>query len=462
MIWKKLLSLRHSLLLRYLIIIISAILFIPIAIPLSIIVWYSFEEEDQNMINGEDLEKSWHQEAGKLDSLNNREIEKCLRQFQQTYPASTVFWVGKDGQLIYSFPKQGDLPNHWTSSDIVDFMKKSYDSDPFTTVAFVGDKKEKGFVTLQIPRSEMDRTKERLIDRYYYLYYGTIIGLFLLFIFVSWLFFNHIRKRLLRLGLAMEKEGIAGIPDKIKVKKRDEIGQLEQSFNRMIKRLGESQKQKDEEEELRKQLIASLSHDLRTPLTTLRGHLYTLKKEKLTDKGEESLQLMDRKITFLGQLIDNLLSYTLLTAGKYPYHPQKVDIIRSVRVIVASWYPTFEKKGFKIEIELPEDQHFEWYLDPSWLERVLDNLFQNILRHADSGKYIRIKSAKTEHGFQLMIEDRGPGMETSSNSKGLGIGMAIVTLMLQEMDLKLNVQSTDKGTRMTMTAAMDMKKQIPK
>ncbi|GIN57141.1 hypothetical protein J8TS2_14600 [Lederbergia ruris] len=415
-----------------------------------------------NKLNGEDLEKKWHYETGKLAPLDEGDVKKKLTKFQEKYPTSNVFWVDENGTLLFAYPEPVAVPKKWTSSDIVEFMKKSYDSDPFTTVAFLGDEKENGFVTFQIPRSEMDHTQEKLIDRYNYLYYGINIGLFFLFVFISWLFFSHIRKRLLRLGLAMEKEGIAGIPDKIKVKKRDEIGQLEQSFNRMIKRLGESQKQKDEEEELRKQLIASLSHDLRTPLTTLRGHLYTLKKEKLTDKGEESLQLMDRKITFLGQLIDNLLSYTLLTAGKYPYHPQKVDIIRSVRVIVASWYPTFEKKGFKIEIELPEDQHFEWYLDPSWLERVLDNLFQNILRHADSGKYIRIKSAKTEHGFQLMIEDRGPGMETSSNSKGLGIGMAIVTLMLQEMDLKLNVQSTDKGTRMTMTAAMDMKKQIPK
>ncbi|KRG15892.1 hypothetical protein ACA30_04795 [Virgibacillus soli] len=453
---KKVLTLRHSLLVRYLLIILFAVLFIPIIFPLSIVVWYSFDEADVNQLNGEDLEKWWHQEAGKLTSLDEEEVKKKLTEFQKKYHASTVFWVDDNGTLLFAYPEPVAVPKRWTSSDIVEFMKKSYDSDPFTTVAFLGEKKENGFITFQIPRSEMDHTREKLVDRYSYLFYGINIGLFFIFVFISWLFFSHIRKRLLRLGLAMEKEGIAGIPDKIMIKKQDEIGQLEQSFNGMIERLGESQKQKDEEEELRKQLMANLSHDLRTPLTTLRGHLYTLKKEKLTDKGEKSLQLMDYKITFLSQLIDNLLSYTLLTAGKYPYHPEKVDIIRSVRVMAASWYPTFEKKGFAIEIELPEDQHFEWSLDPSWLERVLDNLFQNIIRHADSGKYIRIKGATTEKGFQLIIEDRGPGIETASDSKGAGIGMAIVTLMLQEMNLKLNVQSTDRGTRMTITAAGDM------
>ncbi|WP_062108336.1 sensor histidine kinase [Bacillus niameyensis] len=446
--WRNILNFRHSLLLRYLIIIFIALLFLPIIIPMTSVIWYSFAEQ-KDTINGNDLEKLWHEEANKMGMANPNEIEKQMEQFQNLYKESSVFWVDSEGKLIYSLPERTDLPTEWTSAYTVEFMKKSYDSDPFTSVAFIGEQKDKGFIVFQIPRVELDAPGIQLLNRYYYLFYASMLGLFLFFIFISWLFFYRMRKRLLNLQRTMEKEGEDGIPEKIVTRKKDEIGQLEQSFNHMVQRLEESRKQQTEEENLRRQLIANLSHDLRTPLTTLRGQLYSLKKEKLTEQGQESLALIDHKITYLGQLIDNLLSYTLLTTKKYPYHPQKLDLMRIVRTIAASWYPTFEKEGFIIEIDLPE--RLEWVTDPSWLERVLDNLFQNIIRHAKDGQFIGITGAVTERQFQIIIKDRGPGFGKASDNKGVGIGMAIVTLMLQEMKLKLDIEANKNGTVITIS-----------
>src|SRR5690606_31635953 len=150
--------------------------------------------------------------------------------------------------------------------------------------------------------------------------------------------------------------------------------QLGQAFNHMIDDLESSRKREQEEEALRKQLIANISHDLRTPLTTIRGHAYTLQKENLSTKGKESLLLIENKVDMLSMLLDNLLSFSLLSAGKYPIERSKTDVTRVLRTSVASWYPIFEKEGFEVNIQLLEKAAY-WDIDPHWFTSILDNLF---------------------------------------------------------------------------------------
>lgn len=267
------------------------------------------------------------------------------------------------------------------------------------------------------------------------------------FVFVSGAFFYRLRRRLIRLQKAMSvsSEGLS-IPHSLPTKSGgvDEIAQLEDSFNQMVEQLKESHLREKEEEALRQQLIANLSHDLRTPLTALRGHASKLRKEALGREGLDSLEALDRTITHIGELMDDLLSYTLLASGKYPYHPVRTNIVRLVRSSVASWYSAFEDAGFHIQVDLPEETTFSWEIDPQWMTRVLDNLFQNVLRHAGDGQYIGIAvDAALE---RLMIEDHGPGMNKTSANRGAGIGLEILMHMLSKMKLQAHFESDANGT----------------
>ncbi|MEJ9211245.1 HAMP domain-containing sensor histidine kinase, partial [Bacillus smithii] len=141
-------------------------------------------------------------------------------------------------------------------------------------------------------------------------------------------------------------------------------------------------------------------------------------------------------------LIDNLVSYTLLTSGKYPFHPKSTDIIRLLRSSFASWYPVFENMNFEMEWELPE-QSVYWYVDPQWMERILDNLFQNISRHAKEGKYVALRVTNENI---IVIEDHGPGIRAASHQKGVGIGLSIVALMMKEMNLHWSMDTSETGT----------------
>ncbi|WP_276354756.1 HAMP domain-containing sensor histidine kinase [Cohnella caldifontis] len=267
------------------------------------------------------------------------------------------------------------------------------------------------------------------------------------FIAVSWIFFYRLRKRLVRLqeAMAVSSEG-SGLPKPVSVRtdRLDEIGRLEASFNRMIRQLEDSRRREQEEESLRRRLIANLSHDLRTPLTAIRGHAARLRKEPLSPEGRGSLEAMDLTITHAGDLIDDLLSYTLLTSGKYPYRPEPTDLVRLVRSAAAAWYPAFESAGFRIEAELPEESGLVWEVDPQWMRRVLDNLFQNIHRHARDGRYIGI--AVNVEREELAIEDNGPGLGGPSEDRGAGIGLSIALYMLKEMKLQALFESGENGT----------------
>jgi signal transduction histidine kinase len=314
--------------------------------------------------------------------------------------------------------------------------------DPFTVIAFIGHNENEGFMVLQIPRSDMESPNDKLREKYNYLFPIALLLVFALFILISTLFFYRIRKRLLHLQEAMTASEASGIPPTVVVSREDEIGRLEQSFNRMVKELESGRLREMEEEELRRDLIANLSHDLRTPLTTIRAHAYRIQKEQLSAQGQESLDFIDEKINYMGELIDNLLSYTLLTTGKYPYNPEKTDIVRLIRTSFAAWYPLFENHHFDIVLDIPEVQ-VTWDIDPQWMNRILDNLFQNIYRHAKSGKFVAVRLEEEA----IYIQDHGPGMEARSHQKGVGVGLSIVSLMLDEMHLKWEIQTDERGTR---------------
>ncbi|MGI2295710.1 sensor histidine kinase [Paenibacillus sp. GXUN7292] len=284
-----------------------------------------------------------------------------------------------------------------------------------------------------------------------------LIGLIIIvFISVSGVFFYRLRQQLIRLKKAMTVPGDGSwIPEPIpeRASGMNEVDQLADSFNQMIRQLRDSRLREQEEEALRKQLIANLSHDLRTPLTALRGHASRLQREPLSQEGEASLTAVDHTITHISELMDDLLSYTLLTSGKYPYDPEPTDMVRFLRISVASWYPAFENAGLQIEADLPLGATFSWEIDSQWMTRVLGNLFQNVLRHAVDGRFIGIT---VDIGHErLMIQDHGPGMDTLSANRGAGMGLTIAKYMLNEMRLQAHFSSDADGTTVWIGKKLD-------
>lgn len=444
-----------SLMSRYVLIILVALLFVPVLVPASFVGSWLIDslvlsgsrghQESTPYSNGTTLSAAWHKEALLLKGKSEIEIAARLKELKQRYPDASLFRVTHEGRTTLELPEQTHLPDQWSTEQMVQFMKNSQSGEPFTVVAFIGDRAEagQGFMVFQLPRHFVRDAGGKSLDGRIY---GTLLFLlFLFFIAISYWFIRGIRRRLLQLSSAMENPSTNGIPRPIKVGWPDEIGGLEEAFNGMIYELELSRLREREEENLRKSLISNLSHDLRTPLTIVNSHLYSLKGEPLTAQGHHAVKLMETKVQDLDHLIEHLLSYNLLTSGKYQMDLKRQDVLRLARESAAAWYPVWEKEGLKADVEL-DHPPLLWQVDGQAFRRVLDNLFQNVLRHAAGGAYIGLSVQERSGRTALAIHDHGPGIEAQSARKGAGLGLAIVDLLLKEMGL---VRETDTGPRGT-------------
>jgi len=439
----------RSLLVKYMLIILLAIFIVQISYLAIALFVFGFGQtgiSNEVLIESE-MEQKWHTEAKSIKNFTDEGITQHFKDWQKRYPKSSMFWVSEDGALLTTLNVKEQLPSKWTPAYTTKFIKERYGGDPFTVIAFLGDDESNGFIVFEIPKEMFKPPLINVYEQYGSIVLFGVIAIILFFIIISFLFFRGIRKRLLHLQEAMEIRDVDGLPIETKVKKKDEIGQLEQSFNRMVCELRESKNREQKEEQLRRELIANLSHDLRTPLTKIRAQSYSISKETLSEDGKQAIKAMETSIVSVDALIENLMSYTLLMASKYKFEPKEINIIRFVREQMTTWYSVFEKEGFEIDIELHSFENNEWQVDPIWLGRIFDNLFQNILRHASSGKYIGVETESTEYYDAFIIKDHGNGMKNESNAKGAGIGLSIVDIMVKGMNLDWEIESSESGTK---------------
>lgn len=432
---------------KYIIIILMSIFIFPISYLGVNFIYYTvlmnvgnFDTEE--FYNPEEIEEDWDKEINSMEGKSKEVVESWLGNFAK-YPDSRVFWLNDEGELLASKGLSVTDGADWNVSSAIEFMKGA-EASKFTAYAYLRGEKESGYILLQIPKSYIGSKWEVLRDRYSYVWFIALGMIWFLFIFISWVFFNKIRKRLVRMQKNMEVNENQLVPSQMKVIQNDEIGQLEHSFNRMVEELNDSREKEKSEETIRKHLIATLSHDLRTPLSIIGGHAYKLNQQDITPETRKSLLVINEKVDFIAELIDNLTSFTVLSEGKLPMNKQVTDVVAVVRSSFIDWFPIFEALDFTIEVDL--DEPIQWIVDETWLRRILDNLFQNIQRHAKKGKYVSVRTIK-ENGIAVFkMEDRGPGLAYNSEQKGSGIGLSIVDMMLEQMQLEKRVSSGPKGT----------------
>lgn len=434
----------QSLLARYMLIILLALFLLQISfiIIASIAVNLDVDEKEEYKA----IENEWHKEATHLQNVSQNKVHQHFQKWQQQYPKASMFWVNQSGNLVDTLNVKQELPSKWTSAFTAKFIKNRYEGDPFTIIAFIGGDETNGFIVLELPREIFEPATQEIYDRYGNLLLIGIIVIISLFILVSFLFFWRIRKRLLHLQESMTTRDVDKLPVQTEVKRNDEVGQLEQTFNEMVQKLRKSKQREQQEEQLRKELIANISHDLRTPLTKIQSQIYSLEREPLTQAGKQVIKSLENSIADTDRLMENLMSYTLLMASKYNFEQKEIDVVRHVRQCMASWYPSFENAGFQIDINLKPFEVSNWKIDPIWLGRIIDNLLQNILRHAKFGRYVGISTETTNQYDAFVIQDKGKGMTSESNKAGAGIGLSIVDMMTKGMNLDWNIDSSEHGT----------------
>lgn len=427
--------------------------------------WYTLEAmySDENSIQfaqsmiytyqQELWENNWGQgghtnttgEIKRSDEMNHLENKLSGMGYQ--------FMITKNEKLIYSNLTEADMQAaRSVAGDAIDTAKTLTASRHQVSVIkntfYHG---AKIFCITAVHRQKTDEVVVNYLKNYILRYlYGIIIFFVVLTLFVngisSWWISRSILKPLRRLSMATKEIREGNLDTGINCQKKDEFGEVCRDFDEMRVYLKESVGQRLRDEKRRRSLITGISHDLRTPLTSIIGYLDGL-MDGIADTPEKRmhyLQAIKTRTGNLVSLVDSLSEYSRLDNG-FRYHMEEADFKEFVEQYLETYRPDAEHNQVEIAF-LYGKETYPVQIDREEFKRVFDNLFTNTVKYRISEKsHIQISLNRTLTGtdIELVFQDDGPGVPAESleqifdsfyrvddartqSEKGSGIGLAVV------------------------------------
>lgn len=234
---------------------------------------------------------------------------------------------------------------------------------------------------------------------------------------------------------------------------------------------GERARRAAEEESQRKsRLLAMVSHEIRTPLSGLLGMGQLLAGTELTLEQRNYLEGIRRSGTDLAQLVEDLLDFSTLSAGKFYLRPARQAIRPLIENVVEMLSSRAHAKGIEIaaviDPGLPEELEF----DPARFRQVLYNVIGNAVKFTENGGVL-VRASRSEAGLEVRVEDTGPGMDAAELKRifgefeqgdlsraregGVGLGLAISARIMAEAGGAILVESEPgKGTTFIIRLAL--------
>ncbi len=218
-------------------------------------------------------------------------------------------------------------------------------------------------------------------------------------------------------------------------------------------------------DETNRQLMTSLSHDVRTPLTTLIGYLDAAHKGIVDGKERDDyIETARRKAHDLKEYIDVLFDWFKLGSNEFSMNIAESDLTELTRNILIDWIPIFEDTQVDFTIDIPE-QPFRVQIDPDGYMRILNNLIQNVISHSHADK-IEIALSEQNRNIKILLSDNGIGIgkedlkhifdrlykcDKGRSEKGSGLGLSIVHELVEKLNGTITADSTPgKGTIFTL------------
>ena len=209
-------------------------------------------------------------------------------------------------------------------------------------------------------------------------------------------------------------------------------------------------------EETNKRLMTSLSHDVRTPLTTLIGYLDAVHRGIVAGaERDDYVETARKKAHDLKEYIDVLFDWFKLGSNEFSMHMAMTDLTGLTRELLVDWIPILEERQIEYIIQIPE-QPFRAEVDPDAFLRILNNLIQNVLVHSQADR-VEISLSRQNQKIILTVSDNGTGMEKEDlkhiferlykcdrgrTQKGSGLGLSIVQQLMEKMGGKIDAEST--------------------
>ncbi|RYU89600.1 GHKL domain-containing protein [Mucilaginibacter terrigena] len=279
----------------------------------------------------------------------------------------------------------------------------------------------------------------------------------------TWLYFKRLQKNFNSFICTIERFREGDYEARFDARVPNELHSIMLAFNSLADRLHRNIQELKQSEDERKDFIANISHDLRTPLSVAKGYTETLLLQgKLNPQAIEHLQLVEHKIQVVENLVMQLFELSKLESVEFKAQREPFVIAEVMKEIVTSWVLPAEAKHIKLEC-LGCEGSYMIFADVSMLEKVIRNLMGNAVSYTPENGFIKVELHKKSTDLILQFSNSGPKVPAdliewiNRTDKGSGIlkrparsglGLAIVKRILELHDYEFAI-TTNRHNQFT-------------
>jgi len=289
-----------------------------------------------------------------------------------------------------------------------------------------------------------------------------VIG-FVFFVLTFLLLINKKIKYLKYISKRVKEIANEGFGSTIDIKGNDEISALCLNINSMSKELKSKFDHERDLERVKYELISGVSHDLRTPLTSIKGYLQLLKDKQYQtpEQLETFIEVAFNKTEMLENLIENLFEYTRLAGQETKLEFQRLCLNDIVNQVIMDYGPLFEKENLELKASIPDEKYYV-QIDPHIYVRVIENLLGNALKYSLKPGEVWVLLSAEDHGVKMTIQNNGQVIDAESLSHlfdrfyrieksrsketgGAGLGLAIAKNIVELHGGKIWAESNSEA-----------------
>jgi two-component system OmpR family sensor kinase len=425
--------------------------------------------------------------------VDQQALQQVIHMLMVINPSIEVYLLDTEGKILaYSAP-QGKVKRQYVNiKPVKQFVATSrrmpyFGDDPrdfqrkkiFSAAPIDGENGIEGYVYVILAGEAVDSAAAMIKESYILRYSlaGLVSSLIVAMLF-GLIMFSFTTRRITRLSNAMTAF-VSGNDDRQPTRYpattavRDEVDQLGLNFNRMADRIEQQMDELKQNDAKRRELIANVSHDLRTPLTSLHGYIETLlmKESQLSDdERRDYLKTAANHSQQLNRLIGELFELAKLDSVETLLNIEPFSLAELAQDVAHSFKLAAEKNHITISTKFGSNVPFA-YGDIALIQRVLENLIENAMRHTPQGGEIALSLSTKSDNIMVSISDTGCGIQqedvphifdrfyraTKSRENGdfhSGLGLAIVKriVSLHGSDIRADSE-INKGTTFTFQLA---------
>ena len=418
------------------------------------------------------------------DSLNVNGIKHKIHALMVMNPRVEIYLLDDAGKILAFFadaekiklthvsvsPIYSFIRNEGTMPILGDDPRHAYRQKPFSVVRIkIGDRIN-GFLYVILGSEQYDSASEMIRGSYIIRTTAVSLAVTLVFtIIVGLILFGFLTKHFHKMTEVVKKFEQGEFEQRIPMKSIDEVGQLASAFNQMADTIVANMDELKRNDQLRRELVANVSHDLRNPLASIQGYLETIlmKGSSLPpDERLKYLQIIFDNTAMLGKLVNELFELSKLDAKQIQPQLEPFSLAELVQDVVMKFKP--EADGLKIDLNTPLSRDIPMVkADIGMIERALSNLIDNALRYTPENGMVKVELQKKIDTVRVFVTDTGYGIPKEELSRvferfyrveksrtrasgGTGLGLAITKKILELHGSSVGVSSElNKGTIFT-------------